>query len=300
MNKWLKRALMGLGSIVGLIAMAFGTIFFVSESKMNEKVDVQVVAPTLPTGADALAEGKRLFLARGCGDCHAEDGAGTVILDAPPIGTIVGTNVTKTGAVKDFSDADWTRAIRYGRRPDGTPIKFMPANEYWFLTDRDLGAIVAYAKTLPGKSKELPETSPGPIGRLLYLLDKFPMVPAQKVDLAAKRPPDVPVGPTAAYGKYLGGFCTGCHGETLSGGRIPGTPDSIPVPLNITPDKATGIGSWSYEDFDRAMRKGIRKNGTKLDAFMPSKAYAHLADDEVKALWEYLQTEVKPKVFGGR
>lgn len=300
MNKWLKRALIGLGSIVGLIVIAFITVVVISNSKMNTKVDVQVTAPAIPTDPDSLAEGKRLYIARGCEDCHSADGTGSVVIDAPPIGKIVGSNITPNGPVKGFSDADWTRAVRFGRRPDGSPIKFMPANEYWSLSDRDLGAIIAYVKTLPAKSKDLPEPSVGPLARVLYLMDVFPLVPAQKIDLAAKRPDDVPVGPTVAYGKYLGGFCTGCHGETLSGGRIPGTPDNIPVPLNITPDKATGIGNWTYEDFDRALRKGLRKDGSKLDKFMPTKAYAHLTDDEVKALWEYLNTDVKAKPFGGR
>ena len=93
-------------------------------------------------------------------------------------------------------------------------------------------------------------------------------------------------------------LCSGCHGEHLSGGRIPGTPDSIPVPLNLTPDH-TGLSGWSFADFDKLMRTGVRRNGKQLDPFMPVNSWKNLDDTEMHALWAFLQT-VPPTPLGQR
>jgi hypothetical protein len=70
----------------------------------------------------------------------------------------------------------------------------------------------------------------------------------------------------------------------------------VPPTSNLTP---TGIGHWTRDDFARALREGKRPDGTELNTFMPWKIFAGLTDDEVAALWSYLQT-VPPKEFGGR
>lgn len=80
---------------------------------------------------------------------------------------------------------------------------------------------------------------------------------------------------------------------------MPGMPPSIPAPLNITFDEATGLGKWTRADFDRAMREGRRPDGAELNAFMPWKNFALLTDTEMDALWAYLQT-VPKKPFGQR
>jgi cytochrome c553 len=103
-----------------------------------------------------------------------------------------------------------------------------------------------------------------------------------------------------AYGKYLAVTCTGCHGEGLSGGAIPGTPPDWPPAANLTPDEATGLGGWTEADFFRALREGKRPDGTDLQGdFMPWKLTAKMTDDEIRALWMYLQT-LPAKAEGGR
>jgi hypothetical protein len=72
----------------------------------------------------------------------------------------------------------------------------------------------------------------------------------------------------------------------------------MPVPLNITPD-ATGLKGWSYEDFDRLLVAGVKKNGKKLDPFMPISGIGKMDETEKKALWAYLQ-RLPPLPFGGR
>jgi hypothetical protein len=60
-----------------------------------------------------------------------------------------------------------------------------------------------------------------------------------------------------------------------------------------------GIGAWSEGDFFRALREGVRPDGSHLDEFMPWSVYAHMSDDEVRALWQYLRS-VPAREFGNK
>src|SRR4030095_2700759 len=104
--------------------------------------------------------------------------------------------------------------------------------------------------------------------------------------------------PTAAYGAFMVRLCVGCHGEHLGGGPIPGAPPSLPVPKNITTHE-TGIKGWTYADFDRLLMQGVKKDGKKLDPFMPIEALRKLNDTEKQALWAHLEV-VPPVPFGSR
>jgi len=70
-------------------------------------------------------------------------------------------------------------------------------------------------------------------------------------------------------------------------------PWGVSIARNLTPDAATGLGSWTYERFDLAMRKGKhlgRPDQRPVLPPMPSSAYAHLADDDLAAIWAYLRS----------
>jgi mono/diheme cytochrome c family protein len=98
-----------------------------------------------------------------------------------------------------------------------------------------------------------------------------------------------------AAGKYQAvlGDCAGCHGKNLAGGVTLMTPFGKLVTPNITPDKDTGIGNYSADDFRAAMKTGIAPGGKLLYPAMPYPSYAHMSDGDVAALWSYLKT-VKP------
>jgi mono/diheme cytochrome c family protein len=59
---------------------------------------------------------------------------------------------------------------------------------------------------------------------------------------------------------------------------------------NITTDRETGIGAWSKQDFENALRKGVSKDGTYLYPAMPYTSYAKMTDADMNALWAYMQT----------
>ncbi|TMV76831.1 cytochrome c, partial [Thioclava sp. BHET1] len=103
-----------------------------------------------------------------------------------------------------------------------------------------------------------------------------------------------------ARGQYLAtaGDCAACHtadgGQPFAGGKAIATPLGKIFASNITPSKTAGIGDWSEEDFARALRKGVRKDGANLYPAMPYTAYAGITDADVKALYAYFMQGVKP------
>ena len=100
---------------------------------------------------------------------------------------------------------------------------------------------------------------------------------------------------TTDAGKYQValGDCEGCHGKDLAGGVALETPFGKMVAPNITPDKETGIGNYTYADFSLAMKGGVAPGGRRLYPAMPYPYYAHMSDSDVAALWDYLRA-VKP------
>jgi mono/diheme cytochrome c family protein len=98
-------------------------------------------------------------------------------------------------------------------------------------------------------------------------------------------------------GRYLAVLsdCASCHtvpgsNQPFAGGRAIETPFGNIVAPNITPDPETGIGSWSDEQFDAAVRKGIARNGSHLYPAMPYNAYTKMSRDDVLAIRAYLNT----------
>ncbi len=104
-----------------------------------------------------------------------------------------------------------------------------------------------------------------------------------------------------ARGRYLAtaADCAACHtaphgGTPFAGGYGIDTPLGKIFSTNITPSKQDGIGNYSEEDFARAVREGVAKDGSHLYPAMPYTAYAKITDDDMKALYAYFMQEVKP------
>ena len=102
-------------------------------------------------------------------------------------------------------------------------------------------------------------------------------------------------------GDYLAraGDCVACHtshegGKAFAGGLGIESPIGTIYSTNITPDRATGIGSWSYGEFERAMRRGIGHDGSALYPAMPYPSYARITDEDLQALYAYFMKGVAP------
>jgi mono/diheme cytochrome c family protein len=101
-------------------------------------------------------------------------------------------------------------------------------------------------------------------------------------------------------GEYVAraGDCVACHsvrgGKAFAGGLRMGTPMGVIYSTNITPDPETGIGAYSLEEFDRAVRLGIAKDGHRLYPAMPYPSYAKINADDIRALYTFFMKEVPP------
>ena len=118
--------------------------------------------------------------------------------------------------------------------------------------------------------------------------------------LAAHSRPVYAQTPHESNGAYLAraADCVACHsvpgGKPFAGGFRMGTPFGDIYSTNITPDKTTGIGTYSLADFDRAVRKGVAKDGHYLYPAMPYPSYAKIGDSDMAALYGYFMHEVTP------
>ena len=100
-------------------------------------------------------------------------------------------------------------------------------------------------------------------------------------------------------GEYLArlGDCVACHtahnGKPMAGGLPLKTPFGTLYSTNITPDKKTGIGNYSFEQFDKAMRKGVAADGHNLYPAMPYPSYSKMTQSDMQALYAYMMQGVE-------
>ena len=103
-----------------------------------------------------------------------------------------------------------------------------------------------------------------------------------------------------ASGEYIAkaGDCAACHtvsgSAPFTGGLKMISPLGAIYSTNITPDKDTGIGNYSFDDFSKALRTGVAKDGHHLYPAMPYTAYSKINDADMHALYSYMMNDVKP------
>jgi mono/diheme cytochrome c family protein len=113
------------------------------------------------------------------------------------------------------------------------------------------------------------------------------------IDPLARAAPDATL---VARGAALAavGNCHGCHtrrgGEAYAGGEPMHSPYGTIYSTNITPDPDTGIGLWSEAAFQRAMRKGVRRDGKHLYPAFPYDRFTRVTDEDDRALYAYLMS----------
>ena len=292
MKKIFKWVGIVLGILVGLIGVLVVTLLIVGNSYLNRTYTIPVEKINLPTDAASLAKGKRLVNAI-CGSCHGPDLSGvTGWMSAGPIGTVDSANLTAgAGGIgaEYTSTEDYVRAIRHGVDPDGKAT-YMPAvTALSNLGDDDLGAIIAYLKTIPPIAHTTNGQNFGPLGKIMIGAGMFGKFPVDEVDHNAH-----PVAPPAAvnveYGQYLVNIigCRSCHGEKLAGGPYPDPSVKVLAP-NLTPGGE--LAAWTEQDFIATLRSGKAPSGHTLNnKYMPWKGIGGLTDDELKAIWLYLSS----------
>jgi cytochrome c553 len=291
-----------LGGLIGLLVLVVGAVYAISEYRFNRTYEVHVAPVEIPTDPAAIGYGEHIASIRGCKGCHGADLSGEIEFQDPMVGVIANANLTggQGSEVIDYTIEDWVRSIRHGIGPDGKPLLIMPSQQHYLMSDEDLGALIAYIRSLPPVDNQLPELKVALFPRLMYLAGPMDfLVPAELIDHDALRPPAPERGVSVEYGAYLAGLCSLCHGPGFSGGPIPGTPPDDPPALNLTP--AGELQGWSFEDFLTAMRTGVTPSGRQLrDEYMPWKTlFGDMTDEEWEAIWLYLQS-LPPREYGNR
>lgn len=299
MNRATKIFVLGFALLV-VAGIAFGGwIQWQSHRRLARAYAIEVAAVPVPAGAEAVARGKHLATTRGCVDCHGADLAGATVIDDGAMGRIDGPNLTRGagGLPADYADLDFVRAIRHGVNRAGRGLFLMPSTDYATLSDADMGALIAYLRTLPAVDKPSGPVKPGPVARTLLATGRLRLA-AQEIQHARIKPSQVAPAANADYGRYVAASCTGCHGSNLSGGKIAVGPPTWPPAANLTPHPDGRLGQWTEADFVRALRTHRRPDGSEISPVMP-KTFGGLDEIEMKALWAYLRT-LPPTPLGKR
>jgi mono/diheme cytochrome c family protein len=214
-------------------------------------------------------------------------------------GIYYSANITPAG-IGSWTDGEIYRAITTGVRKNGKPIfPVMPYHAYGYADPEDVKSVIAFLRTLTPIDRVVPESS-----------SDFPMSIILNTVPEKARPMKIPpVDDSLANGKYLFTIasCHDCHtpfekgkfDETmaLAGGRNFPVGGGVVSSANITPDRETGIGTWtkeifvgrftSYRDSTNAHR--VVKQG-ELQTYMPWTLYGHMTDADLGSIYAYIQT----------
>jgi Cytochrome C oxidase, cbb3-type, subunit III len=257
---------------------------------------------------ELFSRGERLTLAT-CGSCHfGNDGrlSGKLMEDVPKVfGTVYSANITndKTFGIGDWSSGQLAYFIRTGIKPDGKRANLgMP--RFPNIGDPELESIIAFLKSDSSASKasELPEpkTKIKLAGKLAtkMVLDNYdyPKAPRQTTDTTF----------LIGYGDYLVNdvlHCFACHSANIAridvknptrskgylggGSKLIGMNGEKIISPNITFDIATGLGTYTEQQFLDVMKMGRKSSGDWIKP--PMQPYTSLSDNDIRAIYEYLK-----------
>ena len=202
-----------------------------------------------------------------------------------------------------WTDGEIFRALTTGENKFGKAIfPLMPWDHIGQMDKEDVYSIIAYLRSIPAIKKDIPGSEIDfPVN---FIINTMP----HKANLG-KLPSE---NDTIKYGAYLvnAAACVDCHSKRYHGDIIPGTEfgggmefkqqGGVVHSANITPDKLTGIGSWSKDIFIQRFKsfEGKEKQAAKLNPGdsqipMPSYLYGGMKANDLAAIYAYLRT-VKP------
>ena len=274
----MKRVFKWIGITLGtLVILACAAIYGVSEYRLTPTFDIAAAPIAIPTDSASLDRGLHIVQTRGCAGCHGEGLKGKVFFDEPMLARLIAPNVVRV--IKSYSDPDLARLLRHGVRPNGRGVAVMPSSMFYHLDDEDLGALIAYLRTLPEPADDsLPSNSMRLLARVGLTIGQYKLEPRNITHDA----PRAPKGSDAAsLGQYIAmSSCTECHGQ-----RLQGDPQGAPA-LSI-------VGGYAPSEFAKLMREGVPKDQRKLEMMggVARSRFVHFSDEEVAALYTYLSNQ---------
>jgi mono/diheme cytochrome c family protein len=290
-KKFLKWSAIGLSGLIVIVVIAAAGLYLSANARFNKTYAINVEPIAISTDQASLARGEH-WVSIHCADCHAADLGGGPFFEDPALGVVDAPNLTsgQGGIASNYTDEDWVRALRHGVKKDGRSVFIMPSGYFYYFNDEDLGDIIAYMKTVPLVDRQTRPSALKPMAKVLYGLGAFGDLLYAETIPHDTRPPAPPEGVTVEYGEYLvdANGCRSCHGHELSGAQ-PAEPGS-PLGPNLTP--GGDLANWSQADFLQTMRTGSNPDGEQMDpGFMPWPFLGRMTDDELSAIWLYLQAQ---------
>jgi mono/diheme cytochrome c family protein len=307
----MKRILRVLGLVSGLLVVVIaGLAAFVSVRGIPRH-QVPVVASVLPSTPARVLHGEKLVTVL-CTYCHQNQGTGTLAGRAMPdmgtdLGNLSSPNITQdpTYGIGKWTDQQLVALLRTGTGPDGRLRLVMP--HFAHLSDEDAASIVAFLRSENPLVKATAQPSrPQEYSFLAKALANTVMQPTPLlahgvVAPAASNP--VELGRYLVIGRYQ---CYACHSSDFSTndetspekskGYLAGGCNMLDdkltprVTRNLTMEPTTGLGEWNEEAFSKAVKYGMSPNGALHN---PMPKFSTMTDEEVHAIWLYLQTVPK-------
>jgi len=269
-------------SRVGLIAgigvtVALGFIYGASEWILNRPHEAPLARLSVSSPSN-LVEGERMARIVGCLlGCHGDEGEGGV---EQIEGIRKVTAPTLSSVLKQYSDEELVRLVRYGVKRDNRSAVGMNSFSLWALADDDLKNIIARLRQLPESPPVKREKRFGLVSRIKLIRGEW-QVSADQVDRNAPRWSLRPQTTPFERGRYLASVvCSECHGLDLRGNALEGGPA-----LAI-------IAAYDLNQFRDFTGTAISVSGRMIDkmSWLPE---IPLQDDEVADLYVYLR-----KYFG--
>ena len=220
-----------------------------------------------------------------------------------PFGTFFPPNATpqQKYGIGAWSEDDFVRALREGLNPqDEHYYPAFPYPSYTRMTHQDMQALYAYLMTLPASSRVIPPHNlhwPFSSRSMMWYWKAHRFTPGE----FSTNPENSTQWNRGAYLADALGHCGECHtprdylGAPHRDRYLAGTctgPDEEQVP-NITPDRNTGIGNWTYDQLITFLRTGKRPDGVftgRLMAEVLGTSCMRLTRDDLHSLAIYLQS----------
>lgn len=299
-------------SVLGIAVLGVGFFFFRFTVLLPR--DIPIPEISLPTSAAEIERGRYLAThVAVCMDCHSTRnwsyfagpivrgtlGKGGEVFDRASglPGRVISKNITPYG-LGDWSDGELFRVTTGGLQKDGDALfPVMPYDAYRTMEKRDVLAIMAYLRTIDPIENDIPD----------HELD-FPLsfivnsIPREAEPTTVNREDPV------EYGEYLANIagCVWCHTplnqtqqlipeQSLAGGHDFVMGDFVVRAANISPDRETGIGNWSRDDFIARFRQYQGESGRTIaleesgfNSLMPWTMYADMVDEDLGDIYSYL------------
>ncbi len=214
-------------------------------------------------------------------------------------GNFYASNITPFH-LSEWTDGEIYRAVTSGVNKNGDPLfPIMPYHSYGKADTEDIYSVIAYIRSLQPIIKEVPESEPDfPFSMIMHMIPRE----AQPGKIPSKSDKE-------KYGEYLAtvAACADCHtpfekgrpveGMQFAGGREFELPFYTIRAPNITPDKATGIGSWTkyvfvkrFQSYDSIHELAKVDFPKEFNTLMPWNMYGGMKQDDLEAIYTYLRS----------